>query len=173
MCVCVCVKLMSYLQTIVLCMHSRRSGHLMHLNQQFDQFCHGGAQLRIMRNKTIIGFGFHMIAIIIMAWRLWQITQTLALIIITHISNRNLNPIIVNYSCVEWKGNVACMSQNSAASILGKNLDTLASLSIVDLTLFSFCRKIARDKKRNKQKNICVHTNRCAVGSLGKRDKLP
>ena len=64
-------------------------------NQQFDQFCHGGAQLKNMHNKTIIEFGFRMLAIIIKAsvWvirlslRLQQITQTLALIIIANMLN--------------------------------------------------------------------------------------
>ena len=37
------------------------------LTRQFDQFCHGGAQLRNMHNKTIIEFGFRMLAIIIKA----------------------------------------------------------------------------------------------------------
>ena len=38
--------------------------YLTHYCQQFDQFCHGGAQLRNMHNKTIIGFGFRMIVLI-------------------------------------------------------------------------------------------------------------
>ena len=58
-------------------------------------FGHGRAQLRNMHNKTIIGLGFPMIAIIIMAsvcvirLSLWlrQITQTLALIIIAIMLN--------------------------------------------------------------------------------------
>ena len=64
-------------------------------NQQFDQFCHGGGQLRNMHNKTIIEFGFRMLAIIIKAsvciirfsLRLQRITQTLALKIIANMLN--------------------------------------------------------------------------------------
>ena len=65
------------------------------LTSSFYQFCHGGAQLRNMHNKTIIEFGFRMLAIIIKAsvcvirlsLRLQQITQTLALIIIANMLN--------------------------------------------------------------------------------------
>ena len=63
-------------------------------------------QLRNMHCKTITGFGFRMIAAIIkvsvcvirLSLRLWQITQTLALIIIAIM--RKPNPIIVNYFTV-------------------------------------------------------------------------